>query len=190
MMLAVAPDLVSFWLMPWSEPFRAACLWFTLDTQPLRGKQARQRRARSGCARSSFSAGSARPSPPGWPGSRRIQRRGAIALKTNPPPAGTRWPGPAIPGAACANCAKKRCCASLAWKSSGCCALPRSRPCWWATATGPAPRWAASEHIAQLYAELKRRHKAQRARAILSLELRQYVEWQPARPDAEEESVW
>ena len=40
----------------------------------------------------------------------------------------------------------------------------------------------ASEHIAQLYAELKRRHKAQRARAILSLELRQYVDWQPARP--------
>ena len=38
-MLAVAPDLISFWLMPWSETFRAACLWFTLDTQPLRGTQ-------------------------------------------------------------------------------------------------------------------------------------------------------
>jgi hypothetical protein len=31
--------LVAFWFMPWSEPFRRACLWFTLETQPLRGKQ-------------------------------------------------------------------------------------------------------------------------------------------------------
>jgi hypothetical protein len=35
----------------------------------------------------------------------------------------------------------------------------------------------ASEHIAQVYAELKRRHKAMPARAMLREELRRFVEW-------------
>jgi hypothetical protein len=38
-MLFLAVDLVAFWLMPWSAPFRRACLWFTPDTQPLQGRQ-------------------------------------------------------------------------------------------------------------------------------------------------------
>lgn len=35
----------------------------------------------------------------------------------------------------------------------------------------------ASEHLAQVYAELKRRHKAMPARAILREALRQFVAW-------------
>ena len=38
-MLACAPVIVDFWMMPWSAPFRAACRWFTPETQPLRGRK-------------------------------------------------------------------------------------------------------------------------------------------------------
>ena len=38
----------------------------------------------------------------------------------------------------------------------------------------------ASEHIAQVYGELKRCHKAMRARALLREELRRFVAWQDA----------
>lgn len=38
-MVVVDADLISFWLTPWSAPFRAACLWFTAETQPLRGRK-------------------------------------------------------------------------------------------------------------------------------------------------------
>lgn len=37
---------------------------------------------------------------------------------------------------------------------------------------------AASEHVAQVYHELRRRHKAARARAILREELRDFLTWQ------------
>src|ERR1051326_1143422 len=37
-MLALNRDLIDFWLMPWSAFFRATCLWFTLDTQPIQGR--------------------------------------------------------------------------------------------------------------------------------------------------------
>ena len=36
---------------------------------------------------------------------------------------------------------------------------------------------SASEHIARFYAELKRRHKATRARALVREELRRFVAW-------------
>ena len=38
-MLAVTTHFINFWLTPWSAPFRAACLWFTPDTQPLQGRK-------------------------------------------------------------------------------------------------------------------------------------------------------
>ena len=37
---------------------------------------------------------------------------------------------------------------------------------------------SACEHVAQVYAELKRRHKAMRARAMLREELRRFITWQ------------
>src|SRR5581483_10494566 len=30
--------VIGFWLTPWSQPFRSVCRWFTLETQPTRGR--------------------------------------------------------------------------------------------------------------------------------------------------------
>ena len=46
---------------------------------------------------------------------------------------------------------------------------------------------AACAEIARLYAELKRRHRAERARALMGAALRQFVAWEQPReaaPDA------
>ena len=37
-MLVMNDHLITFWLLPWSKPFRAACHWFALGTQPMQGR--------------------------------------------------------------------------------------------------------------------------------------------------------
>src|ERR1051326_4828267 len=37
-MVPVNAQAIAFWLSPWSKAFRSACLWFTLGTQPLQGR--------------------------------------------------------------------------------------------------------------------------------------------------------
>jgi glutamyl-tRNA reductase len=61
-----------------------------------------------------------------------------------------------------------------------------AEPCLVGTTGWTCTALSTCEHLAQLYAELKRRHKAQQARAIIREELRQFVEWQEADDHVEE----
>ena len=61
----------------------------------------------------------------------------------------------------------------------------KSRPCWWATGDWTRAALGASEHMAQVYHKLRRRHNAVRARYLLREELRRFVTWDGSAEEAQ-----
>ncbi len=177
--------LVDFWLMPWSQPFRRACLWFTPDTQPLRGSKPDKE-------------------APNWLRPFFVQRwtGEAIAarLAANPDTRAYRYGDDSGPD----------------WEALAWAGYPRSilrqlneqtllrifgmeverllriaqeHPYLVGSADWTGAALSASEHLAQLYAELKRRYKATQARAFVREELRRFVEWERNGETAEGDPV-
>ncbi len=173
-MLADTAHFITFWLTPWSAPFRAACLWFTPDTQPLQGRKPNK-------------------VAPWWVRPFFVQQwvGEAIAarLAADPDTCAYRFGRESEP----------------VWKASAWARYPRAilrqlreetllgiwgmeverllriaqeHPCLVGQMEWTGAALCASEHLAQLYAELKRRFKAERARALLREELRRFVEWE------------
>ena len=168
--------LVAFWLMPWSEPFRAACLGFTLETQPLRGKQPDA-------------------DAPNWLRPLFLQRWVGQAVSQRL--AWLQWHPEITPyrygrqselrwhDAAWAEydrqCLRELSQQRLLWIFG----MEVERLLWlaqqspWEAGNGDWTRAALgiSLHVAQVYAELKRRLRATWARYLLREELRQFVLW-------------
>ena len=175
-MLFTALDLVAFWVMPWSQRFRRACLWFTSNTQPLQGKKPNS-------------------DAPWWLRPLFLQHwvGQAVAarlawLEAHPQVTPYRY-----------GHESELCWDEAAWKryDDECLRdLRESTLIWifgmeverllrlaqqspWSVNNGDWTRAALgiAGHVAQLYGELKRRHTALPARALLREELRQFVAW-------------
>ncbi len=165
-------DLVAFWLMPWSAPFRDACVWVTLLGAPLQGKQPDKDAAdwlRPLCVQR-------------WVGQAVAAR--LAWLKDHPEEDGWRFGHESEPvWAEDAWAAYERRDLRAAREDAllRCFGVEVERLLGIAQ---EAPILAASARIAQIYAELKRRHKATWARALLREELRVFVTWQAPREEA------
>ena len=92
-----APDLVSFWVTPWSHRFAPPASGSPPTPSPCKGTSPIRTRP-GGCARSFFSAGWARPLPRAW---RLIPRRRRIVMVMTLNPAGRRLAGRGASGASC-----------------------------------------------------------------------------------------
>jgi hypothetical protein len=170
--------VIGFWLLPWSQPFRALCRWFALDEQPLQGRALPHQ------------------SVPRFVRPVLVQRWVAQAiaarlawLEAHPQEQPYRYGKESRP-----------CWEDVAWKRYDWRILHQFDDAMllWIfgmeverllrlTDADPrfvgAGRWTcaalgASEHLAQLYYELKRRHRAMPARAMLWAELARLVDWQ------------
>jgi hypothetical protein len=178
-MLARAPVIVDFWTMPWSKPFRAACRWFTPETQPLRGRKANTDAPT--WLRPLFLHG--------WVG-RAIAARLAW-LEAHPQAERYRYGKESQP-----------CWDAVAWtryeprhlrafdetlllwlfgmEVERLLRIAEEHPGVAGGADWTCAALGASEHLAQVYAELRRRHHAMPARALLREALRQFVTWDDA----------
>jgi hypothetical protein len=174
-------DLVDFWTRPWSAPFRQACIWVTRLGAPLYGRKPDT-------------------DAPNWLRPFFLQRwvGQAIAawLGTHPNVTAYRYGRKSEP------CWKEASWSvydrrdlrdqsedGLLWLFGvGVECLQRvaqEPPALVGCAEWTGAALCASAQIVQIYAELKRRHKAMRARALLREALRQFVAWEPGN-DAEE----
>ena len=170
---------IDFWRLPWSLPFRSICRWFTLDSQPVVGRALVQtapwsirplflQRWVAQAIAERFAWLEAHPAAERYRYARESEPRWEAAPWTRAEPAVLRACSEALLLAFCwieverllriANAAPK-----LVGQTGWTCAA-----------------LSACEHLAQLYTELKRRYKAQHARAIIREELRRFVEWQGA----------
>jgi hypothetical protein len=173
-MLAADADLISFWLTPWSAPFRAACLWFTPDTQPLQGRKPDK-------------------IAPRWLRPLFLQRwvgeAVAARLQANPHTSAYRcgyesepcWKASAGPSARRASL-RRLSEARLLWafgvEVERLLRIAQEHPCLVGDANWTGAALDASAQIARIYAELKRRYKAMQARALVREELCRFVGWQ------------
>jgi hypothetical protein len=180
LMVLFHTHLISFWVSPWSLPFRAACRWFTLDEQPMQGR------------------GHSNQIAPGFVRPLLLQRWVAQAitarltwLEAHPQEQPYRYGKESRP-----------CWEDVAWKRYDWRILHQFEDAMllWIFGmeverllrlTDTDPRlvgpggWTcaalgASEHLAQLYYELKRRHRAMPARAMLRAALARFVDGPPA----------
>ncbi len=171
-MLLFTAHLINFWLTPWSDPFRAACLWFTRDTQPLQGHKPNK-------------------IAPNWVRPFFVQRwvGEAIAarLAANPDTDAYRfgresepaWDVAAwasYPGAVLRQLSEQTLLRVLGMEVERLLRIAQEHPCLVGQMEWTSAALCASGHLAQLYAELKRRFKAAQARALLREELRRFVE--------------
>ncbi len=175
-------DLVAFWLMPWSAPFRDACVWVALLGAPLQGKQPDK-----------DAAGWLRPlCVQRWVGQAVAAR--LAWLKDHPEQDAWRFGHESEPvwaedvwavyerrdlRAADEDALLRRFGVEVERLLGIAQEAPRlvGSGAWTCAALG------ASARIAQIYAELKRRHKAMRARALLREELRVFVAWQASQEE-------
>jgi hypothetical protein len=172
-MLVADTDLISFWLMPWSAPFRAACLWFTADTQPLQGRRPNK-----------FAPRWLRP----FFLQRWVGEAVAARLQADPQTSAyrcghesePRWEADARPSGR--SSLRQLSEARLLWlfgvEVERLLRIAQEHPCLVGDANWTGAALGASAHIARIYAELKRRCKAMQARALVREELRRFVEWQ------------
>ncbi len=170
-MLVTNTHFINFWLTPWSDMFRAACLWFTPETQPLRG-------------RSPDSAAPDRVRPlllQRWVG----QAIGA-RLAANPDTCDYRWERESEPRwkvsdwasyerRALRQVSDERLLWLFALEFERLLRVAQEHPSLVGGTDWTGAALGASEHIAQVYGELKRRCKAMRARALLREELRRFA---------------
>ncbi|HLW03892.1 MAG TPA: hypothetical protein VKT82_34915 [Ktedonobacterales bacterium] len=175
-MLVVMAQFINFWLTPWSAPFRAACLWFTPDTQPLQGRKPNTL-------------------APQWVRPFFVQRwvGEAIAARLAANPATTAyrfghdsdpdWEAAAwasYPRAILRQLDEHLLLGIVGMEVERLLRIAQEHPGLVGQMEWTGAALSASEHLAQLYAELKRRHKAMQARALLREELRRFVEWDAA----------
>jgi hypothetical protein len=179
----INPAVFTFWLLPWSQPYRSACRWFTPDTQPASGRPRPDKEA------------------PSWLRPLFLQRwvGQAIAarLQAHPNTSAYRYGKESRP-----------CWESVAWlrypwrilhqfddemllslfgmEVERLLRIAQEHPSFAGQVEWTCAVLGASEHLAQVYHELKRRHTWQAARAMLRQELRQFTEWQATdTPDQE-----
>lgn len=180
-MLPVRDHLIAFWLTPWSAPFRATCLWFTPDTQPLQGR--RPNKIAPAWVRPFFLHA--------W-----VAEAIAARLKANPQTCAYLWGRASEPcykadawasyaGAVLRECDEHDLLNFFLLDTERLLRIAQEHPrlvgdLYW---TGAA--LSASEHLAQVYAELKRRCKAQQARALVSQALSRFV----SGPDADTDTA-
>lgn len=179
-MFFTAPELAAFWSAAWSVPFRRACRWLAPDAQTNISLDARPpKQIAPRCVQR-------------WVG-QTIQARLAW-MRAHPEAAAYRYSGPydecdpSIP--------RWTDRADVPYDRRILRISPEGHLLWrWNVeverllriseappALVGADDWAraalgVSQRLSQLYAELKRRHRAMRARAILRDELRAYIEW-------------
>jgi hypothetical protein len=185
-MLFPAADLVSFWISSWSAPFRAACLW--IDPPPLR--------LGSACAP---------PPAPRWLRPLCVQRWVAQAitarldwLKQHPetPYRFGRESEPCWQEAAWATydraCLRTLNEETLRWlfgvEVERLLRLAQESPTLVGQGDWTKAALGVTEHVAQLYHELRRRCKAGQARAMLREELQRFVAWEASKEDGESPS--
>jgi hypothetical protein len=177
-MLSPYPAMIDFWLTPWSVPFRSTCRWFTLDTQPLQGRQHPDKEA------------------PRWLRPLLLQRwvGKAIAarlawLAAHPQARRYRYGVESEP-----------CWDAVAWKRyewrilreftedmllwifgmevERLLRIAEEHPSLAGQGEWTCAVLGASEHLAQVYGELKRRHSWKEARALLRAELSASICWE------------
>jgi len=173
-MLFSAPELESFWSAPWSVPLRLACRWLAPEVKTKVSPTALA---------------------PTWIKPLCVQRWVAQAIvarlawmRAHPDAAAYRAPDESAPRWT-----------EAAWESYDCFCVRRLSQeglLWlWRVEVERLLRivdlppallgetWTQSalavcHHLSQIYRELKRRHKAMQARALLREELRRFVEWE------------
>ncbi|HLW03073.1 MAG TPA: hypothetical protein VKT82_30760 [Ktedonobacterales bacterium] len=183
-MLVDMAHCITFWLTPWSAPFRAACLWFTPDTQPLQGRKPNT-------------------IAPRWVRPFFVQRwvGEAIAARLAANPATTAyrfghdsdpdWDAAAwasYPRAILRQLDEQTVLGIVGMEVERLLRIAQEHPGLVGQVEWTGAALSASEHLAQLYAELKRRHKAMQARALLREELRRFVAWEERAAEASEAS--
>ncbi len=176
-MLATRDDLLLFWTTPWSAPLRNACIWIDRFGPPISGK---------------------RPDTdaPKWVRPLFLQRWVAQAivarlawLEAHPHLATDRYGNESEPcwdtvawASYDRRCLREHCDTTLlrlfGMEVERLLRIVQEPP-------GLVGSWewtlgalGASEHVALVYAELKRRHKAMRARSMLREELCRFITWQ------------
>ncbi len=176
-MRATINDLFLFWMTPWSQPLRRACVWIERFGPPISGKRPDK-------------------DAPNWLRPLCLQRWVAQAItarlawmSAHPERAGYRFGRESEP-----------CWDEVAWVSYDrrCLRELGEDTLRWifgmeverllrivqeAPSLVGGMEWTqatlgASEHVAQVYAELKRRRKAVRARGMLREDLRRFVTWE------------
>ena len=178
-MRATTPDLLGFWLTPWSAPLRAACVWIERFGPPISGRQPDT-------------------TAPRWVRPLFLQRWVAQAitarlawLEAHPALAADRYGAESKP---CwepvawvsyeRRCLRDLCEATLlrifGMEVERLLRIVQEPPGLVGSVEWTEAALGASEHVAQVYGELKRRHRAMQARAMLREELRCFVTWQPA----------
>lgn len=187
-MFFTAPELASFWSAAWSVPFRRACRWLTPDAKSNVSPDAQPpRQIAPRCVQR-------------WVG-QAIEARLAW-MRDHPEAAAYRYSGPYDVCDPSIPCWTDR--ADVPYDRRALRKNPEEQLLWrWnveverllRVSEAPpflvgADDWALaalgiSGRLSQLYAELKRRHRAMRARAMLREELRAFVEWQPASEASE-----
>ncbi len=176
-------DLVDFWLMPWSEPLRSACCWIALLGAPLQGKKP-----------DTDAATWLKPLfLQRWVGQAVAER--LAWLKAHPEAAGDRFGEESDPGwredgwAPPARPRLRRLCAEellrlVAVELERLARIAEDVPALVGGGNWTEAALASCAAMARLYAELKRRHRAAQARALVSEALRQFVAWEQPREAA------
>ena len=172
--------------MPWSEPLRNACCWIALLGAPLQGKKSDKEAAR--WLKPLFVqrwVGQAVADRMAWVRAHPEARGDRFGEESDP---GWREEGWAPPERRCL----RRLCEEELLRRVAVEAERLARIAEEAPALVGGGHWtevalASCAEVARLYAELKRRHHAARARALLREELRQFVAWadDAAEGDAE-----
>lgn len=176
-MLATTDDLLVFWCTPWSKTLRSACVWIARFGPPISGK---------------------RPDSdaPNWLRPLLLQRWVAQAIaarlawmREHPERAAYRYGRESKPCWEAVSsvsyprrCLRELCAETLLFlfgmEVERLLRIMQEPPALVGDLDWTRATLGASEHVAQVYTELKRRHKARRARAILREELRRYVTWE------------
>jgi hypothetical protein len=178
-MRMTTPDLLSFWCTPWSEPLRRACVWLTRFGPPISGQQPDQ-------------------AAPRWLRPLCLQRwvGQAIAarlawMRQHPERAAYRFGRESEPcwQAVAWASYERRCLRELAEETllvifgmevERLLRIMQEPPMLVGDLDWTRATLGACEHLAQVYGELKRRHKAMHTRALVREELRGYITWQRA----------
>ncbi len=185
-MLCFRPiELCYFWTMPWSAPFRAVCCWVVQLGAPLQG----------------FMADTYAPD---WLRPLFVQRWVGKAvgarlawLQAHPDAPAERFGGDAAPDWQADGWVghERRWLRSqndaallrlVSVEAERLTRIAQEAPALVGSADWTGAALGACARLAQVYAELKRRHHAMPARAMLRAELRRFVEWEESEPAAGE----
>lgn len=169
-------DLIDFWLMPWSASFRAACFWITLLGAPLQGSRPDTTAPR--WLRPLFLqrwVGQAVAARLDWLRAHPDAPADRFGRESEP-----RWTEAAYArydGRILRKFGEATILSLFSVEVERLARIAQEAPSLVGCAYWTSAALGACMHVAQIYAELKRRHKAMPARALLREELHQFVEW-------------